>query len=137
MNPIVLALAVLIQTPVASHEVEACATQLRNAKGHLVFTLWRATDPGFPEGDRGRPFRRLSVPAAMGKALFRDIPAGSYALSVFHDEKGTGAIDRNLIGLPRSGVGVSGEFSRPPSFARSQFIVTGPLSIPVSIRYLM
>jgi len=137
MNPIVLTLAALIQTPAPSLEVEVCATQLRNTKGNLVFTLWRATDSGFPEGDRGRPFRRLSVSASTGKAVFRDVPASFYALSVFHDEQGTGAIDRNLLGFPRSGVGVSGQFSRPPSFARAQFSVTGSVSITIAVRYLM
>lgn len=138
--PGLLAFGVPLPPPPAALQaidVEACATQLRNPKGNLIFYLWRDTDPGFPDGERGRPFRKLMVRAELGKATFRDLPPGTYALSVIHDEKGTGTVDRNLLGLPRSGVGVSGEFSRPPAFAKSRFTATGNQSLSLIVHYLM
>lgn len=118
-------------------DVEARATQLRNPKGNLIFYLWRDRDPGFPDGERGRPFRKLMVRAELGKATFRELPPGTYALSVIHDEKGTGTVDRNLLGMPRSGVGVSGEFSRPPAFAKSRFAAATSQSLNLTVHYLM
>jgi uncharacterized protein (DUF2141 family) len=141
-RPLCLALASLVlmaapPAPLPNIEIEARATHLRNTKGNLVFCLWTATDPGFPMGDRGRPFRKLTVDAARAKVVFRDIPTGTYAISVFHDEKGTGAIDRNLLGFPRSGVGATGEFSKPPSFSKSQFTATVGQSLTIQVQYLM
>lgn len=39
--------------------------------------------------------------------VFRNLPAGRYALSVFHDENGNGKLDRNVVGMPTEAYGFS------------------------------
>lgn len=117
--------------PAAVSDVEVSVTGLRNTNGQIVFCLWRASDPGFPRADRGRPFQRRSSTATESRTLFKAIPAGSYAISVFHDEKGTGKMETNVMGMPRSGIGLSGGFSLPPTFAKAKIAV--PVEKPVRI----
>ena len=55
-----------------------------------------------------------------------NVPAGRYALSVFHDRNGNGQLDRNLMGIPQEPLGFSnGATVRmgPPKFADAAFEV--------------
>ncbi|MGB3618748.1 MAG: DUF2141 domain-containing protein [Catalinimonas sp.] len=38
---------------------------------------------------------------------FEDVPAGTYAVSLYHDENGNGEMDSNLVGVPKEGYGFS------------------------------
>ncbi len=50
---------------------------------------------------------------------FADVPYGTYAISVYHDENENGELDTGLFGIPKEGYGFSndvmGTFG-PPSF---------------------
>jgi len=39
--------------------------------------------------------------------VFENIPFGTYAVSVMHDENSNGKLEKNFIGMPKEGVGVS------------------------------
>lgn len=58
--------------------------------------------------------------------VFEDVPDGTYAFSVIHDENRNGELDSNMIGIPREGFGFSndamGTFG-PPSFEKSAFVL--------------
>jgi uncharacterized protein (DUF2141 family) len=46
---------------------------------------------------------RASIVKVHGKralCVFRDVPAGSYGISAFHDENNDGKLDTNLVGYP-------------------------------------
>ena len=50
------------------------------------------------------------------------LPPARYAVSVFHDENGDGALDTNLLGIPTEGYGFSNRARGtmgPPSFAEA------------------
>ena len=58
---------------------------------------------------------------------FGEVPSGTYAIALIHDENGNGKLDKRLI-MPAEGFG----FSRnapvrfgPPSFASAAFAVDG------------
>ena len=56
----------------------------------------------------GTPLQGQRAPAGERTVLvFRDLPAGRYALSVFHDENGNGKLDRNIVGMPTEPYGFS------------------------------
>jgi uncharacterized protein (DUF2141 family) len=73
--------------------------------------------------------------AAEGRTVFRAIPAGSYAISVFHDEKGTGRMETNVMGMPKSGIGLSGGFSLPPTFAKAKIAVPVEKPVQIAVKY--
>jgi len=67
---------------------------------------------------------------------FADVPAGTYAVSVIHDENANGDLDTGLFGIPTEGYGFSndakGNFG-PASFEDSKFEVTENSEIEINI----
>lgn len=58
---------------------------------------------------------------------FTDIPKGSYAVSIYHDENQNGVLDRNSFGIPSEDYGTSNGatgFMGPPKFEDAKFNVT-------------
>jgi uncharacterized protein (DUF2141 family) len=97
----------LAEEPVAGvHRVVAEVSRFRNTRGFLGCRLFRSAD-GFPEGGKDTLEVRVPVAAAVTRCEFRDVPDGRYAIAVMHDENGNGLLDKNFIGVPTEGYGVS------------------------------
>ncbi len=64
---------------------------------------------------------------------------GQYAVVVYHDENDNHKFDRNWIGLPTEGFGVSNDpalFLAPPAFEESAFEVNGEITnVDVEMKY--
>ena len=96
-----------------------------HAHGELAYLIF-ASPSGFP-GDRDKALRRgfLVIPdGAQQLRIEADLPPGTYAVSVYEDINGNQKLDRNLIGIPKEPVGVSGNPSKhfgPPRFDDCSF----------------
>jgi uncharacterized protein (DUF2141 family) len=58
------------------------------------------------------------------RLVFRDLPPGTYALALYHDENGNGEFDTNFLGIPREGYAISNDVHpvlSAPSFAEAAF----------------
>lgn len=70
---------------------------------------------------------------------FEDIPAGTYALAVIHDENTNGILDLNWLGIPTEGYGFSNDVKAllgPPSFDAASFhYAGGTLDMTISLKY--
>lgn len=93
---------------------------------------------------KGVPFRLLKVPVTKqaASAVFDNIPAGNYAISVIHDANGNNRFDTNFIGIPTEGYGASQNklpFAAAPKFSENEFRVdsTGETSVRIRLRYLL
>ncbi len=72
------------------------------------------------------------------KYTFKDVPDGIYAISMYHDENSNGKIDRNFIGLPAEGHGLSNDakaFMGPPKFKDAKFKLIGDKNIAIKMKY--
>ena len=74
------------------------------------------------------------------KVIFSDIPPGTYALSVVHDENENGKLDSGMFGIPKEGFGFGndamGTFG-PPTFDKASVVIeTGRMQVNISMRYL-
>lgn len=85
-----------------------------------------------------RPAARAAIEAtAPVVAVFRDLPAGDYAVKAFHDVDGDGEMDVNPFGVPvepyafsNNAVGNMG----PASWERARFAVAGDVAQTIRIR---
>lgn len=69
--------------------------------------------------------------------VFRGLPAGNYAVSLFHDENGNGQMDRNVIGLPLERYGFSRDARATmgaPTFADAAFELKADTSISITLK---
>jgi uncharacterized protein (DUF2141 family) len=87
---------------------------------------------GFPS-DTSKAIHQQSVDISSNtlsaETTFRDLPYGTYAVAVLHDENGNGKMDKNFMGIPKEGYGASNNPRKrmgPPGFDEAKFSVTQP-----------
>ena len=75
--------------------------------------------------------------AARVLLIYRDLPAGRYALSLFHDENGNGKLDSNVAGIPIERYGFSRDARGrmgAPDFDAAAIELQGDTTITVHLR---
>jgi uncharacterized protein (DUF2141 family) len=120
--------------------VHITVTNLRNEHG-IVQACLTTLARHFPDCSHDPAARHLSVNARAGIVLeFTDVPPGTYAIALLHDENGNGRVDRVLM-VPREGYGFSRDAPvrmGPPSFDSAAFQVgTAAVSHSIRMRYLL
>jgi uncharacterized protein (DUF2141 family) len=113
----------------------------RNAKGKIRAALFRDAE-GFPN-DASHAFRTqpadIDPQTSSARIVFTDLPAGVYAVSVFHDENMNQKLDKNFVGVPKEGYGASNNPKKrmgPPSFEEAKFQLSGSeQSIEIKLLY--
>lgn len=104
-------------------------------EGALMWSVYN-DEKGFDSDGLPLVAGRSRVIAGKIKVTLHDLPAGDYAIKLFHDENDNGELDSNLLGLPQEGYGFSnnaGAFG-PASFADAKVAVTGTTEINISLR---
>jgi len=126
---VAVALPVLSRAQDASKGIKVEVTDFRNDKGRLGCSLWPGPD-GFPRDD-SHILKHVWAPIknANGECVFAgNIPAGDYAVTLFHDEDNSGKFKTNLIGYPLEGYGFSNNYVpqfRAPTFDETKFHYDG------------
>lgn len=116
-------------------------TGFRNNNGLLRCSLWSGPE-GFPRDD-SHIWKHTSAPIKDrgGECVFGgNIPAGDYAVTLFHDEDGSGKFKSNFIGYPLEGYGFSNNVNpqfKAPGFDECKFRYDGNgwKQIPVKMIY--
>lgn len=134
-----LAMVVSALFPQQETRVSVTVQGLEQGKGAVYLYLY-TSDDGFPT-DFDKAVRTLSAQArgTEATAVFDNVPAGTYAIAVYHDENGNGEMDTNFLGIPSEGVGVSNNakgFFGPPSFSDAKFAVgASPVALTITMKY--
>ena len=113
----------------------------RNRNGMLGCQLYDSS-VGFPDKwpSAANMQQRVRVTGATTSCTFPNMPAGTYAAAVIHDENSNGKLDTNFIGVPTEGYGISQNHThalRRPSWDESKFVVAAQSSVTtrISLRY--
>ncbi|HYQ47234.1 MAG TPA: DUF2141 domain-containing protein [Polyangiaceae bacterium] len=112
---------------------------LRNTKGSLACRL-HASAEGFPRSSIGAITRRVKITATSARCVFENVAPGTYAVVVLHDENDNRQCDKNRLGIPLEGYGVSNNHTyalSAPSWKESKFVVEGgkERALAISLRY--
>ena len=124
----------------SENAIRAHIEGLHNDRGQVVCALFSAAYD-FPKRI-DRAFARVAAQITSGRATceFPRVPAGAYAVSVFHDENLNGRLDTNWLGIPREGVGASNNPKPrmgPPKFAAAEFQHSGAaVDLEIILHYL-
>ena len=105
---------------------------LRNAQGTVKASLYGPDPDTFLV--KGKKADKEREPAQEGSMVLcvAAREKGPYAVVVYHDENDNHKFDRNWVGFPVEGYGVSNDpetFLAPPSFEEAAFDVTEDLTI--------
>lgn len=81
----------------------------------------------------------LKIQEAQARCDFENIPTGTYAIAVIHDENMNGKLDANWLGIPKEGYGFSNTakgVASAPLFSAASFPYDGQnLELTVSLNY--
>ena len=109
----------------------------RSAKGNFLVAVFKEKE-GFPrEHDKALLRQTIKAEQASVQVVFEGLEAGRYAISVFHDENGNREADRNFLGFPKEGVGLSlnPSLPPPPTYERAAFGLETDLTLNITLKY--
>lgn len=115
-------------------------SNFRNNQGKACVALFNQEEP-FPKSSaKAVGIIYTSINDGKSVAVFKNLPGGEYAVSVFHDQNDNKKMDTNFLGMPKEGVGASnnarGHFG-PPKYKDAKFNFNGsPQTILIEIVYL-
>ena len=113
---------------------------IKNSTGTVACALFESPE-GFPiEYLRyATNIMVIKIRDTQARCDFLDIPPGTYALAVVHDENMNGKLDTNRLGIPREGYGFSNDargLLGAPSFSAAGFQYDGQnLRLEISLHY--
>lgn len=113
---------------------------IRNSTGTVACALFESPD-GFPTEylRAATNVMVIKIRKSQARCDFEDIPPGTYAMAVVHDENMNGKLDTNWIGLPTEGYGFSNNARgvlSAPSFSDARFNYDGRnIELTMSLRY--
>lgn len=133
MRVIGWSLAILLAGPASAATVEVDVGNVTPGAGEVKVALCAS------ELEPERCQRSLTAPASSAsvRVAFSDVPPGRYAVAVYQDTDGTGALRRGKLGIPLEPFGFSNGagLSRRPNFDAAAFSVgDGVRRVSVGLR---
>jgi len=129
---------VFAQTPCPGIHVKIL--NIRNNTGTVDCALFESP-AGFPSAFllSATNVMIIKIRKSQARCDFEDIPPGTYAMVVIHDENMNGKLDTNALGIPKEGYGFSNDAKKwfgPPSFSDASFLYDGQnLDLTMSLHY--
>jgi len=115
--------------------------KLQSEKGQVILSLFNSPD-GFPgKGEKAFMKAQTSViKDGAADVTFVNVPYGTYAVGVLHDENSNGRMDKKYIFIPAEGVGTSRDAKStmgPPKYKDAQFELNTPaIELTVNMNYM-
>jgi uncharacterized protein (DUF2141 family) len=130
-------LLVAVSAARAQSKIIARISNVRNDKGVCQVCLYN--NAASFNGDGGAPVQCVQsvVKASQSEALFENVPAGVYAVMVFHDANNNRKLDQGFLGIPKEGYGASQNklpFASAPSFDDNKFSLQEGTTTTLRIR---
>jgi uncharacterized protein (DUF2141 family) len=126
----------LVLAPLArAGELTVQITDIRNTQGTLMVAVVN-TEAGWNNQEKPVAAQKLT-PTGKELVLTFQLPAGSYAVQVMHDENDNGKLDANFMGIPTEGYGFSNnpQVMRRAHFSEAKFDVSeAPSTVVVRLR---
>ncbi len=123
--------------PEGQGRVEITMTGFKNAEGQALVAFF-LDDSGWPDPDESI-FATFTVPISDGRAfaVVEDVPAGPFAVSVFHDEDGDRELGSGALGIPSEAYGFSADardMFGPPAFEEARLELAAGETKQITIR---
>ena len=123
--------------PPGTGRVEVTMTGFKSEGGQARIALF-LDERGWPDGEEF-VFATSVVPIREGQAVaeFKGVPAGPFAVSVFHDEDVNGKLDSDLLGIPSEDYGFSADardMFGPPSFEEARLELAAGESKQITVQ---
>lgn len=113
---------------------------LSSDKGLIQYLVF-SDEKGFPDKEEASVLKGSLPVSQIGTELsFPNLPKGTYAISLFHDENSNGKLDLNFLGIPKEDFGFSNNpkiFFGPPSFNKCSFELNSDQTVTIALKGLL
>ena len=115
------------------YTITVLVEDVKNNNGKMYFALYNNESDFLEERYRGAV---ELITLNKSTTVFKNIPSGTYAVSVFHDRNDNGKIDTNFIGVPKEDYGCSNDangFMGPPKWKNAKFTLNKDIEISINL----
>ena len=128
-----LSLIMMISQQVSAADLTVNISEVSQGKGHVMVGLYSGIE-AFEQGKTSFG-SRVKANNEQEQVIFKDLPAGEYAIKIYQDENSNQKLDFNFIGIPKEGYGYSnnvGRFGRP-AYQEAKFTVEEKTEIQIEL----
>ena len=122
----------------AQHAITVTVHNVRNSNGVCNVALYGRAD-GFLNPAKAIGGKIVKASKGIVSARFDNVPAGTYAVAVIHDENNDKQLNTNFLGIPKEGYGASNNnlpMTSAPKFTSSSFVVAGAdKALSINLKY--
>ncbi len=125
---------------VQAETLKVIVTGFKNNNGEAQISLYNK-DGTIPDKNTNQFYKtkRVIIYNKKAQTIFKNLPKGRYAVSVYHDENNNHKLDKGFM-LPIEGVGLSNFNSMNlfniPNFKKASFLLNKDKKIQINIIYL-
>ncbi|MEO9569758.1 MAG: DUF2141 domain-containing protein [Polaribacter sp.] len=115
------------------HTVTLDFKGMKSDKGNLYVAIYNKEESFLKKPLKGTIVKIVDKKATV---TLKDIPAGVYAVSAFHDANDNKKMDTNFIGIPKEPTGMSNDatgFMGPPKYKDAKFNVTKDITLTINV----
>ena len=116
-----------------THHLTVEITGMKNNNGRVYVALYNSEKTFLKDGFRGAIAKVSDKKATV---VFKNIPEGTYAISVYHDADNNQKMDANFLGIPKERYGFSNNargFMGPAKFKNAKFILSNDMTTHIKI----
>ena len=128
----------LITSSIIANDIKVEITELLNKNGKLSIALYNKDDATFANMTKYYKGVNLTINDKTIKYTFKNIPNGTYAIALIHDENENMKLDKNFLGIPKEGYGFSNNIRpnfRSANFKESKFELHSNKIINIKMGY--
>jgi uncharacterized protein (DUF2141 family) len=138
---VLVKIAVALIISIVSHQTQAqdnysitvTVEAVSNNDGKMFFALYNTESSFLDEAYKGTTSEIENMQCTI---IFKGIPKGTYAVSIFHDENNNGKMDSNFFGIPKEDYGCSNNakgFMGPPKWNDAKFKLEENKSLTITL----
>jgi uncharacterized protein (DUF2141 family) len=128
-----LSTLVLIGSAANAAELTVNVNDINQQQGYIMAGLYQ-NDESY---QHGKPTwsAKIAVSKSQEKITFSDLPAGNYAIKLFHDANSNNKLDMNMLGMPKESYGFSNNVGRfgPPAYQKAKFTIKDNTIIDIDL----
>lgn len=136
MNYLLVLFTILfINLPTETRELTLSISNIKHIEGTLEIGVFNSGERFLEEG---QAYKTISVEIKNSSevVVIKDLPMGTYAVSMYHDKNSNGECDRNFFGIPKEPYGFSNNFKpkfSAPTFEDCKFELTEDDSLYIKL----
>ncbi|HEY9114843.1 MAG TPA: DUF2141 domain-containing protein [Bacteroidales bacterium] len=112
-------------------------TNISPLTGKIMVAVFNSEETYF-DVDKMYAGYEIAADSSVVVYVIQDLPVGTYAITIYHDEDNNGEMNRSWLGMPKEGYAFSNNFTsaiRPASFSDAAFQLSRDTTLVIKMNY--